>query len=195
MFALLNSPNKYIVALRRNDALLPLARAYKRFVIKYLYSLRFVDKTFNIGGKSRISPDLVAGAYSYVGPNCLIYPGVSIGNYTMLAPNVQIIGSDHRYDTPGMSIIFSERPPLKKTTIGHDVWVGSDSIIYTGVNIGDGAIIAAGSVVNKDVPPFQVFGGVPAKFIKNRFKSLDDEAIHRFMLNESPKAGNRAKPL
>lgn len=52
--------------------------------------------------------------------------------------------------------------------IGNDVWIGLNVIILSGVEIGDGAVVAAGSVVNKSIPPFAVYGGVPAKFIKHR---------------------------
>ena len=58
------------------------------------------------------------------------------------------------------------------TIIGHDVWIGRESIIVTGVKIGDGAIVAAYSVVVKDIPPYTVYGGNPAKFMRDRF---DDE--------------------
>src|SRR5690606_29947135 len=53
--------------------------------------------------------------------------------------------------------------------IGNDVWIGEDAIIMGGVKIGDGAIIAARAVVTKDVPPYSIYGGVPAKLIKYRF--------------------------
>jgi acetyltransferase-like isoleucine patch superfamily enzyme len=170
-------------------------RFYKRLLIKYSYRLKHVHKTFNIGGKVKISKDFKAGEYSYVGPNCLIYPGVSIGRYTMLAQNVQIIGSDHNYNIPGMPVTFSGRQTIEKTIIGRDVWIGANAIIFTGVNIGDGAIVAAGSVVTKDIPPFTIFGGVPASFIKKRFTSNEDETLHVEMLTGKVLKNQRNKPL
>ncbi len=62
--------------------------------------------------------------------------------------------------------------------VGDDVWIGTNAIILSGVNIGRGAVIAAGAVVNKDVPPYSVVGGVPAKVIKYRFS---DEIIEELM--------------
>ncbi len=53
-------------------------------------------------------------------------------------------------------------------SIGNDVWIGAKSVILPGVTIGDGAVIAAGSIVNKDVAPYSIVAGVPAKFIKTR---------------------------
>src|SRR5690606_22424638 len=127
-----------------------------------------VHSTFYISGKSKISRDLVAGAYSFIAGNCTIYPQVVIGRYTMLAPEVKIIGEDHNFHFPHKPMIFSGRPNQTKTIIGDDVWIGSRSIIMKGVKIGDGAIVAANSVVTKDVEPYAIVAGVPAKIIKYR---------------------------
>ena len=74
------------------------------------YRLRFVSKTFLMGGYSGISRDLRAGDYSYVGPGCNICAGVELGDYSMIGPGVLIVGRDHIYDKPGSPIIFSGRP-------------------------------------------------------------------------------------
>lgn len=185
----------YLNKIRKVQFLNRLFRSYKRIYIRHFLSLKYVDKTFNIGGKSSISPDLIAGAYSYVGPNCLIYPKVSIGKYTMLAQNVQIIGSDHNYDNPEIPIIFSGRPEMKETNIGEDVWIGANAIIFTGVTIGNGTIIAAGSIVTNDIPPYVIAGGVPAKIIKKRFKTSLQENIHIAMLRKHPQLGSYAHPI
>jgi len=79
--------------------------------------------------------------------------------------NIQIVDNDLKFD---------EYQPI---TIGNDVWIGSRAIILDGVCIGDGSIIAANSVVTKNVEPYCIVGGVPAKVIKNRFK---DEEICDF---------------
>ena len=63
-------------------------------------------------------------------------------------------------------IIFSKHITSKKTTIGNDVWIGANAIILAGVNIGDGAVVGAGAVVTKDVPPYSVAVGNPAKVVK-----------------------------
>jgi acetyltransferase-like isoleucine patch superfamily enzyme len=149
------------------------------------YRLKNVDKTFYMGGKSDISSDFEAGIFSYMGPNCIIYPKVTIGNFTMLANDVSIIGGDHRYDKIGVPIIFSGRDVLKETKIGKDVWIGAYSKIMTGVTIGDGAIIALGSIVTKDVEPYSIYAGVPAKKIKNRFESIEDKERHKQSLDSS----------
>lgn len=180
--------------LKESDKVAFFYRFLKRLIIRYYYNLRNVHPTFNIGGPVQISTDLIAEEYSFVGKNCNIYPGVSLGRYTMLAPNVQIIGADHRFDLVGIPTTFSGRLELKKTVIGRDVWIGSNSIVFTGVQIGDGAIIAAGSVVTKNVEPFTIVGGVPAKFLRNRFQSKYDENVHTEMLNGKVLPNVRNKP-
>jgi acetyltransferase-like isoleucine patch superfamily enzyme len=143
--------------------------------------LKHVDPTFLAGGKSSISADLVAGSFSYVGPDCMISSGVELGSYTMIGPRVMILGNDHIHNVVGKPVIFSGRPEFKKTIIGSDVWIGAGCIIICGVKIGDGAIIGAGSVVTKDIAPYSIMGGVPAKLIRQRF-DLEQQALHGQML-------------
>lgn len=160
-----------------------IGRTVKAAYYRHKYKLKYVDKTTYFGGKSYISRDLLTEKNVYIGPRCFIYPKVKIGAYTMLANDVRIMGGDHRYDIPGTPIIYSGRAELKPTTIGRDCWIGAYSIIMCGVNIGDGCIIAAGSVVTKDVEPYSIYGGVPAKKIKDRFNSEKEVAIHKQMLS------------
>jgi acetyltransferase-like isoleucine patch superfamily enzyme len=158
------------------------ARAIRRMYWRRRMRLAHVDRAFLAGGLSQISRDFVAGAYSYVASGCLIFPGVSIGAYTMLGPGVHILGNDHVIDQAGTPIVFSGRPPQKPTRIGSDVWIGAGAIVLCGVTIGDGAIVGAGSVVTQDVPAFTIVGGVPAKTLRRRFLSEEDEYRHMLML-------------
>ncbi|WP_220699649.1 DapH/DapD/GlmU-related protein [Sphingobacterium siyangense] len=167
-------------------------RSFKMIYFRKKYKLRNVHRTFYIGGRSEISSDLIAEAYSYIGPNCIIYPKVKIGEYTMIANDVAIIGGDHRYDKSGVPMIFSGRGELKPTEIGKDVWVGAYSKIMAGVKIGDGAIIALGSIVTKDVESFAIYAGVPAVKIKDRFKSKEEIESHKLMLSQ-PYSSERFK--
>jgi len=145
-------------------------------------------------GRSNISKDFEIGKHSYMGGNCEIGPKVKAGDYVMIAPRVKIIGADHRYDLPGVPMIFSGRPDLKLTFIDSDVWIGHSSIIMAGNHIGKGAIIAAGSIVTHDVEPYTIVGGVPAKKIKSRFFNKEDIAIHEKMLEESNVEGKYCAP-
>lgn len=184
-----------ISKLKQNDTLAMGFRFLKRLKIRYIYKLKYVHSTFNIGGSCTISPDLVAGEYSYLGKNVLIYPGVSIGRYTMIAPNVQIIGSDHNFQEVGKPATFSGRPVLKRTKIGRDVWVGTNSIIMAGVQLGDGCIVAAGSIVTKDIEPFSIVGGSPARLIRKRFHNEEQEQEHSKMLYGPLLENVRNKPI
>jgi virginiamycin A acetyltransferase len=116
-----------------------------------------------------------------------------IGKFCALARGVKFImnGANHKLD--GFSTypfqIFGngwekvdpqpeELPYKGNTVIGNDVWIGYETVIMPGVQVGDGAIIAAKSVVVSDVPSYTIFGGNPAKFIRQRF---DDEVIRSLL--------------
>ena len=159
-------------------------RKVKMFYLRRKYKLKNVHPTFYLGGGGFIDPTLEAGAYVYLGPNCWIPPNVQIGKYTLFAPRVQILGGDHIYTNPEKPIIFSGRPKTPPTKIGEDVWIGSNALIMAGIKIGDGAIVAAGSVVTKDIPEYAIFGGNPARFIRMRFNE-EEIALHRKMLLEN----------
>lgn len=159
-----------------NKQLLERLRQLKRAYYRHKYGLKNISKNCLVSKNCHVSRDFEAGEYSYVGPNCIIYPRVKIGNYTILANEVQIIGSDHVFDNPDLPIYFSGREKLKETVIGNDCWIGARSTIMTGVRIGDGSIVAAASVVTRDVPPYSIVAGVPAKIIRKRF---DEEEIER----------------
>lgn len=75
---------------------------------------------------------------------------------------------------------MEQLPHKGDTIIGNDVWIGRESIIMPGVKIGDGAIVAAYSVVVKNIPPYTVYGGNPAKFIKDRFDEELKDLLLRF---------------
>ena len=161
-------------------------RVIKRKTLIRYYRLKNVHPTFLATfGLSQVSNDIKAGAYSYIGPNCIIYPQVSIGDYTLIANDVNIIGGDHNYKVAGIPIVFNGRENLNPTYIGKDCWIGAKSIILTGVRIGDGVIVAAGSVVTKDLDSYGVYAGVPAKKIKDRFPSKKELLLHKEMLTKS----------
>jgi len=140
---------------------------------RFKYNLKQVHPTFFMAGHSLVSEDLIAAEYVFLGSGCLIPPKVSIGKYTMFAPNISILGGDHIFSNPIQPIIFSGRPKMPETKIGEDVWIGANVLIMAGVTIGSGSIIAAGSVVTKKIPPYSIYGGNTAKFIKMRFNEAE----------------------
>lgn len=124
------------------------------------------------------------GNYTYIGRNSLIQ-NTKIGNYCSISHEVICGLGRHPLDLFSTSPVFYRRNnPLYlqivnkniefeeylPINIGHDVWIGARAIIMDGVNVGDGAVIAAGAIVTKDVPPYAIVGGIPAKILKYRSK-------------------------
>jgi len=93
--------------------------------------------------------------------------GVNIGKRTLIGYRTQIISADHTIPPIGKRIPISG-DKFGKVNIGKDVWIGANCLITPGVTIGEGAIVAGGSVVTKNVEPNAIVGGVPAKLIKMR---------------------------
>lgn len=127
---------------------------------------------------------------SFCGYDCDIFHA-DIGSFTSIASGVILGGARHPMEWLGMSPVFYkgrdsikkkfvefELPPPRIVSIGNDVWIGRNAIILPGVNVSDGAVVGAGSVVTKDVPPYAVVAGNPARVIKYRF----DEDIIKSLL-------------
>lgn len=134
--------------------------------------------------------DVSMGNFSYVGDGTRII-NAEIGKYCSISGSVQIGLGGHPTGLVSTSPVFYsnrnavrthwvEKEPefeeYKKVVIGSDVWIGMRSLIRDGITIGNGAIIGAGAIVTKDVEPYSVMAGVPARCIRKRF---DDETIKR----------------
>lgn len=93
--------------------------------------------------------------------------GITIGNDVIMGPNVQIFSENHAFADPGLTI--KEQGVIKDpVVIGNNCWIGGGATILAGVHIGDGCVVAAGSVVTKSVAANSIVAGVPAKVIKSR---------------------------
>ncbi len=134
-----------------------------------------VGKNVNIERKAVFGPLLEIGDNSGVGINCEVYGPVKIGNDVMMGPDVVCYTGGHRFDRTDITMIEQGGAEIKPITIGNDIWIGRRVMIMPGVNIGDGCVIGAGAVVTKDIPPYSVAGGVPAKVIKSRKSNMDAE--------------------
>jgi acetyltransferase-like isoleucine patch superfamily enzyme len=156
------------------------------------HRLHHVHPTFYLAGSAQIASDFRAGPHSFVNRDCLIGPQVEIGAYTMFGPQVSVVGDDHIFDRPGVPIVFAGRPRQRPTKIGDDVWVGFGAVIMSGSTIGNGAIVAARSVVTHDVGPYEIVAGAPARKIGERFPDPSERSRHEEMLSGPPQAGERA---
>lgn len=123
------------------------------------------------------------GEYSYVGKSCTIQ-NTEIGKFCSFASGLFMGTGTHPIDlfststlfyrvenTFGISVVKQDMDfeEYQKIEVGNDVWIGTRAMIMDGVKIGHGAIVAANAVVTKDVPPYAIVGGVPARIIKYRF--------------------------
>ncbi|MBY7834393.1 acyltransferase [Vibrio fluvialis] len=108
------------------------------------------------------------GNGSYIGRYVALSCHVDIGKKVLVASNVAFVGGDHRIDNINGYIMDSGRDEIKKTIVDNDVWIGHGAIILHGVHLEQGCVVAAGSVVTKDVKKDQIVGGNPAKHIRFR---------------------------
>jgi len=139
-------------------------------------------------GNVKIRSNTKIGSFTYINNGTTVFYGTSIGRYCSIGKNNEIGPVDHPLDWLSSSPVqyniaehfpdYTEYcdpfPQVKisrpsSTIIGNDVWIGSLCVIKRGVSIGDGAVIASGAVVTKDIPPYAIAGGVPAKVIRYRF--------------------------
>lgn len=117
----------------------------------------------NIGDGLVVGNHSNIGPYSYVGCSGMI----TIGNNVMVSPRVSFYAENHVFDS-AVQTIKDQGVKKGSIVVQDDCWIASNSVILAGVTIGKGSVIAAGSVVTKDVPPYSVVAGVPAQVIKSR---------------------------
>lgn len=162
---------------RRNTNISPFA---------ILYEVQY-DSTTSIKALAKLERAKV-GKCTYIGTLTAAYD-CSIGKFCSIARECYIGGANHPIDwvttspcfhiknnATGVCYAENEFEWNKKTIIGNDVWMGVRTIVVAGVTIHDGAVIGAGSVVTKDVGPYEIWAGNPARFIRKRF---DNETIEK----------------
>lgn len=148
-------------------------KIYPNAVIETIYG-----GTISVGKNCEILHGVLLLTYGgniKIGQNCSINPytilyghgNLTIGDNVLIAAHTVIIPANHKFDN--LHAPINSQGEIKKGIVIHDnVWIGAGCKILDGVTIGEGAIVAAGAVVSKDVLPFTIVGGVPAKTIKKR---------------------------
>ncbi len=173
-------------------------------MLKILGKSRFLiyGKDLHLGANVRLwAPDRIhIGDNVYIGKDSLIECNATIGNHCLIANRVAFVGRhDHDFREIGIPVRFSSwigdflpsaASRQEDVSVSDDVWIGYGAILLTGITVGRGAIIAAGSVVTKDVEPYTVVAGNPAKKVGLRFKGTEshqhEAAIERsrFIVSE-----------
>jgi acetyltransferase-like isoleucine patch superfamily enzyme len=170
---------------------------YRKNFLKISPQSQIVNSHFGIYCtiyKYAILIDVELGNFSYVNTGSQIIKS-NIGKFCCIGENVRCGTANHPSSTfvsvhpifystrKQAQLTFSDRdyfPEFRNVEIGNDVWVGNESSILGGVKIGDGAIVGTRSLVTKDVPPYAIVGGVPAKIIKYRFSQEEVKFLMNF---------------
>jgi acetyltransferase-like isoleucine patch superfamily enzyme len=126
------------------------------------------DVDFRIWQPFNDNCNIKLGNKTFIGHACEFVCSckITIGNNCLIASKTTINDTGHEFNRD--TIINLQAVTSKEIVIKDDVWIGTSCVILQGVTIGKGAVIAAGSVVNKSIPPYEVWAGVPARFIKKR---------------------------
>lgn len=164
--------------------------------IRNLYLFRVKWRRYQIGANFHAGrgvflwakQQLCIGKNFYIGKYSIIECDAVIGDDVIFANHVSLVGRyDHHYQEIGVPVRLASQIRDKnyswkgideKIVIGDDVWIGLGVIVLGGVSIGSGSIIAAGSVVTKDVETYSIYAGNPAKKIKDRFSTISDLEQH-----------------
>lgn len=115
------------------------------------------------------------GSNTWIGQNCFLHSGggITIGDYVGLGPGVQILTVSHKLDDDAQTPIITREQDFLPVTIADNCDIGVGTIILPGVTIGSGSMVGAGSVVTRDVEPYSIAAGNPARLIRSRLKAED----------------------
>lgn len=133
--------------------------SFKQIGINFIWNSGLVSNPENI----------IIGDHVYIGPGAHLYGsgGITIESGTIIGPRVTIHTANHNYEN-ATHLPYDGKVILKKVTIKENVWIGDSVSIVPGITIGEGSIIGLGSVVTKNIDPFSIVGGNPAKLIRRR---------------------------
>jgi acetyltransferase-like isoleucine patch superfamily enzyme len=161
------------------------ARKIINFCHKWRDGIAEVGEGVQFGKHVRVPTGSRLGHYCYIGAGFYSPSPVCIGDLSMLSTSVRIVGADHGIDNPERPTRLDFRWKHNITIIGADAWLGHDVVLKAGITIGLGSVVAAGSIVTKNVPPNTIVGGNPAKVIRERFNAADWSVyIHKLGIDQ-----------
>jgi len=159
----------YLIANKLPSSFFPLGSFYNK--IRVCLCKGFIE----IGDHCKIQHrvNLGDGNNITIGNYCMIneytyIQGAKIGNYVMIAPNVSIYSNAHIFDDVNIPMAMQGKTEELPCIIEDNVWIGKNVVIMPGIIIGTGSIVGAGAIVTKNIEPYSIVGGVPAKLIKKR---------------------------
>lgn len=141
---------------------------FARLILKSCGNETAVEKGANFSRR------VTLGDFSAIGINAWLKGEISIGNYVLMGPNVTILTQNHKFSRTDIPIYKQGATEEQVVIIEDDVWICQNVIILPGVRVGKGAILAAGAVITKNVEPYAIMGGNPAKVIKSRLEQSHD---------------------
>lgn len=168
-------------------------KCYNFFIRKYT-----ISKFSSVGTDVYIGPNgiftyenIEIGDDVYIGANAVFqssYGKIIIGNHVMFGPGVHIHGGDHKFKEVGK--LMKQATPKQQLDDGviiieDDCWIGANAIILSNVTIGKGAVIGAGSVVTKSIPPYSVYTGVPGAKLRKRFTDEELEEHKKILYKKT----------
>jgi len=151
--------------------------ALRRLLVKRMFDSCGDGVIVKCGAYFGSGSGIRVGNRAQIGDNSRIDHSVDIGDDVLMGPDVVIMTGGHAYLDPNMPINKQGAVPRKACKIGRDVWIGTRVIILPGVQIGEGAVIGASSVVTKNIPAFSVAVGNPARVVKWRKQPMDEVAV------------------
>lgn len=155
-----------------------LVRAALLPLIKRRHGIAELGEGFQWGKKMLIGRGSRIGRYAYLGPGFESHGPIVVGDLCMVAADCRVIGADHLFDIVGTPTRLGWPTEARKVTVlGMDAWIGARVTIMEGVTIGAGAIVGSGATVVRDVAPYTIVGGTPAKLIRERF-TAEQRAAH-----------------
>ncbi|HBN08154.1 MAG TPA: acetyltransferase [Cyanobacteria bacterium UBA8530] len=142
--------------------------ALRRFLSKFIFKRCGEGVIIKQQAYFGSGSELVVGDRSQIGHRARIDHDVTLGNDVVMGPEVVMMSAAHRFEERDVPINLQGSQERRPIVVGNDVWLGTRVIVLPGVKIGDGAVIGAGSVVTKDVPPYAIACGVPARVVRFR---------------------------